>query len=301
MQLNQATFRALDVLFKEAIALRQAEVPTWHLSWFQDIPVSGSKAFAMSFIAALSQVTEWITDRTKQNLKRQLIQRVLRSWEDSVEVDKDDIVYDRLGQVKPAIAGIADDKPLHQIELLLDLIHNGHGAGAWYQGYDLVPFFSASHPIDTQYVASGLQQNYWSDLDLTAANINTVDAAMRALKGENGKQLGITPDELYYTPDLYGTAADLILKNPLAGGEGNILFKKYELQKLEQSDETNIWGLRDSTKAAKVCGWAHAAETVLRWLQLPGEMHKQGLYGNDYDAELIPIWWQLVSKCVHTP
>ena len=125
---------------------------------------------------------------------------------------------------------------------------------------------------------------------------------MRQYKGENGKPLGIRPNKLWYSPDLEETAENIILKDKLDDGSSNTLFKRYDLQPIDETEEENLWGmvdLRQSTRAP--IGWAHGLHTDLRWLLKPGDLTDEGLWGNDYDAIEVPVWWQKVTKCVHTP
>ncbi|MDP8224513.1 MAG: Mu-like prophage major head subunit gpT family protein [Candidatus Lernaella stagnicola] len=299
MLLNAVTYRATERTLRAAYMKALQELPTEHLAFFEDIPVT-TDTITYKMIVRKSKVTEWIGDRTKQNLEAFILTRRLRLWDDSVAVDMGDILFDRLGQVAAAMADLADDYVEHQFDALCSLLADGHGSEAAYLGYDETSFFSAAHPIDTGIVSGGTQQNYWSDLDLSATNIVTVRAAMRAYKGENGHSMRVHPDTLWITPDLEGTAENIIDKNPLAGGEGNVLYKKFKIVVLDIDGATTLWGLADLSKRMKPFGFPHTKQTVPRWLVKPGEEHAEGLFGFDFYATDMPLWWHLLSKCVHT-
>ncbi len=300
MLLNGTTFRALDRTLRAVYMKALQEAPTEHRAFFEDIPMP-TDVLTYKMVVRKSKVTEWIGDRTKQNLEAFFLTRQLKLWDDSVAVGRNDIKFDRLGQVQKAVADLGEDQEEHFADFLTTMLVSGHLVEAPYLGYDSAPIFSAAHPIATDIIAGGTQQNYWADLDLSAANIQTVRAAMKALKGENGKSMRVRPDTLWCTSDLEATVEGIIDKNPLASGEGNVLYKKFKIVVLDLDGEANLWGLADLSRNARPFGFAHTKATAPRWLVTPGEEHAEGLFGFDFDAIDVPIWWHLISKCTHTP
>lgn len=293
--------QALDANFQVIVESQQQQRPTWHRQFFADVP-SADLAVALMLITAPLKLNKWDTERTIQNIGKRLKAVTLEELECTVGIERRHVLYANMRMQLPRVlAGMDAVEDRWIIEKLQDYLANGHGTGAEYEGIDEKPIFSASHPIPKKFVAGGVQQNYWSDLDLDATNIRTVRTAMKAFKGENGERMGVNPDTLWFSPNLQGTAEDLIDKNPLTGGEGNTLYKAFKLQEIEDLDTDNLWGLYDSRHASKPFAFMHAIKTAMRWIVEPGQKVKQGEYGYDEDAGTAPMLWWAISKCVHTP
>lgn len=73
------------------------------------------------------------------------------------------------------------------------------------------------------------QQAFASKEDLTADNFNICRQAMMDLKADGGKPLGINPTQLVVGSSNLIAAENLILKEKLANGEDNPLYKKVEI------------------------------------------------------------------------
>jgi hypothetical protein len=76
---------------------------------------------------------------------------------------------------------------------------------------------------------------------------------------------------------------------------------QFELQEIENLDTDNLWGLYDPKFVGKPFAFMHAIKTAMRWIQQPGEVVRQGIYGYDEDAGTAPLFWAAISKAVHTP
>lgn len=300
-RVTTAVLEALDAAFQVLIENEMQSVPTWHRRFFADIP-STDLAIAVKLITAPLKLNKWDTERIVQNIGKRVKTAILEELECTVGVERRDVLYASMrAQLPRVLAGITKVEPNWIIEKLHDYLANGHGTGADYQGIDQVPIFSASHPISKKFVSGGVQQNYWNDLDLNATNIRIVRTAMKAYKGENGNGMDVDPNILWHSPNLQGTAEDLIKKNPLAGGEGNVLYNAFELVEIKGLSTDYLWGLYDDRHASKPFGFMHAIKGAMRWITQPGDEHKEGKYGYEEDAGTTPLMWWAISKCVHTP
>jgi len=292
---------ALGANFEVIIERQLQERPDWHLPFFRDIK-STSLAVGIKLATAPLKLNKWITDRIIQNIGKRLKTATLETLECTAGIDRNDILYaDLRAQIPELLKGIGDVEVLWLIEQLHDYFANGHGTGAAYKGIDNKPIFSASHPISKNYVDSGVQSNYWSDLDLTGANCDTVETAMKAYKGENGIGMGVKPNVLWHSPNLKSTAKTLLEKQNLSGGESNIYYGAYERLEIEDMQTDNLWGLFGSRHVAKPFAFMHAIKTADRWLEKPGEKTKPGSFGYDEDAGTTPLTWWALSKCVYMP
>jgi phage major head subunit gpT-like protein len=89
------------------------------------------------------QLKEWVGDRVIEALKGHDYTIKNKSFEATIEVDRDDIEDDNLGVYRPRIEQLAMNAKLHP-ELLVALLLK---AGFETECYDGQPFFDADHPV----------------------------------------------------------------------------------------------------------------------------------------------------------
>lgn len=295
MLINSDVLKRIDERFKAIYQERLAKLPTWYLN-FMELVVSPSLTTTYSFVVRSSRMREWIGDRTLQNLKAHSFTIVGKNWESTVGVDRNHLVYDQLGQVHGAIMGLADDKIHHFSDLCAAFIQNGTAAP--YLAYDLKPLFATDHPqVATPEDASVVAANYYAATALNTANVAIMDAAMKAIKGDNGRVLNIRPNVLWYATSQKAAAETLIKKQNLAGGESNVDYGRYELLEIPELGGTSkAWGLLDTNQPEKALIHQTSYETDPRWIEEPGEKKLEGSYGFDLDGNAGIKWWQMIAR-----
>ena len=105
------------------------------------------------FLGAVPQVREWGQGRLAKGIRSESYDVTNQKYEATIEVDRDEIDDDQLGQIRLRLGELAATAAFHKDYLIEQLLLNGESAG--FNSYDGVPFFNAAH----QSGASGAQSN----------------------------------------------------------------------------------------------------------------------------------------------
>lgn len=158
-----------------------------------------AKSARFQLTLATPQLRQWIGSKQLKSLRAFESQIDIVKWEKSIALDRFDVVNDRTGSVIAAIdrfiAQIPDDLEVRIFAALF---------GNTVNGYDGVPFFSASHPF-----ASGTGNN----ITTSALSFETFRAAkqiMRLYADEDGRPWNINPTHLVVGPSLERTALEIV-------------------------------------------------------------------------------------------
>lgn len=191
------------------------------------------------WLGDMPKMREWVGERTLNELSAQKYVITKKNWESSVKVDRDDIIYDNLGIIKPQIQAMAGECVEHYNELVFGLIEqNG-------QCFDGKKFFAKDHSVGTATFKNEL------DLALTQANLLAARAEMRGLTNEHGKPLMIRPNLLVVPPELEAEALKILKADTLANGESNITKGIMEVLVCDRLTDDKAWYLFDTTRTLK--------------------------------------------------
>lgn len=214
----QQVLNALDI-----IGFEEQDTDTVYRTWFKELP----------------KLTRWIGDRSAQQLQAEELPTQLHLWEATLKVEYPDILFDRLGGYKKQIANMSREFKLHPYRQLCRMLEDGW-TGAYGNCFDGYVLFSASHPTGNN-AGTGA---------LTAANLATAEAAMRAQVDSAGDSLYIEPTHLWYHKSLQATAEDILDRDLISDGETaattirNKYYQKYKKLPLDLgSSYTAYWGL----------------------------------------------------------
>lgn len=128
------------------------------------------------WIGSVPSLREWGDGRLARGMFSESYSVKNMKYESSLEVDRDEISDDQTGQIRQRVRQLAQRAAEHKDALLADLIINGASAG--FNGYDGVPFFSATHAMGKSGTQSNLVGASATDPNApTAAEIRT---AMKA-------------------------------------------------------------------------------------------------------------------------
>lgn len=161
---NLATlFRSYNAAFKNAFA--QAESVAMKVA--TEIP-SSTEANLYAFLGQFPKMREWIGDRVIKNMASHAYTVTNKPYESTVGVPVPSIEDDTYGVFTPIIQEMAYAAKLHPDELVFALL----ASGATDLCYDGQPFFSASHPIVVNGVATTTSNydavgggNLWAVMD----------------------------------------------------------------------------------------------------------------------------------------
>lgn len=187
-------------------------------------------------LGAMPGVREWLGDRVFHTLRAADYVIKNKTWEESIEIDREDLEDDRLGLYRDAFSQLGVDASAHPDELLFEALVGGEANVGW----DGQFFFDTDHA----WGKSGSQSN---DLTYDATNhlavteaefraaFHQARAAMLAFKRDNGKPWmrpsikPLTGLKVLVPPALELAAHEALKKALVDGGETNIVLSQAEI------------------------------------------------------------------------
>jgi phage major head subunit gpT-like protein len=183
----------------------------------------------------IPQLRAWNGDRIIQNASLRSYSLPNLPFELTLELDEFKVRDNKIDAFAPTVQMMAMQSKKWPDKLFFDPVIGAIVAGGTIVTYDGQPFWSASHPINTDVAALGSQSNL-VNVALSATNYFNGRAAMAAYKGADSLPLYVTPDLLvgpttteatalqilnttYIAPSvaLGANAASVMQENPLKG------------------------------------------------------------------------------------
>lgn len=288
MQVNQRVLqsitRSFSLIFQEAMA---AAEPLWP-KLATEVP-SSTREQVYPWLGAFPTLREWIGDRQIHNLALHDWTIVNRSWEVTIEVDRDDIEDDLLGVYTPILQQMGEAAALHPDQLVFELIRRGFDDKC----YDGKKFFADNHQI-----GKSPKQSNLGTKALSAESYGEARARMMTFKDENGEPLNIVPNLLVVPPQLESVALEILSAERNAFGATNIYRGSAELLVAPRlASEPTAWFLLDTRKPIRpfIFQRRKAPEFVSRD-QITDEnvfMRKKFQYGADCRDNAGYGFWQM--------
>jgi len=179
----------------------------------------------------------WVAGRQKKKLKDHTYPIAKKDFETSIEVMRDDFVFDNLGIVKLKISQLIHSVTKHYNSLVLGLIKQN---GTCFDGK---AFFAIDHEVGTDTYSN------LTDAQLTEDALFDIIAKMQGIKDEHGEALGIMPTMLLVSPDLL-KIAKTILGAKTINGSDNIAQNLLTLKVVQQMD-AGTWCVLDTSQPLK--------------------------------------------------
>lgn len=274
----RAAARGFRALFYEA--LEEVKTPYDLLAMVVD---STSPEEAYNWLASLPRMREWVGDRVIHALSAAGFTIKNKDWESTIEVDRNDIIFDKLNLIRPRIQMLALVAAEHYMELIVDLLVNGFEQLC----YDGQYFFDTDHVGGSNKGTAALSATSYQD----------AYAAMASLVDENGKSLNVIPTHLVFPPQLRATALQ-ILEAEQVGGTTNINRNSAQPLMLPQlAAHPTKWFLLDLSKPVKPFILQIAKKVDFVGFEDPTDetvfMKKKFLYGIDSIDNAGYGLWQL--------
>lgn len=142
MIVNTGNLQILNQAFSAAFSTGLANVqPMWNA--VATMVPSNTAEQKYGWLGKITKFREWIGDRQFQNLAAFDYSIKNKTWENSVEVDRDEIEDDQYGVYKPVFEQLGQDAALHPDELVFGLLKAGFSTTC----YDGQYFFDTDHPV----------------------------------------------------------------------------------------------------------------------------------------------------------
>lgn len=164
MIINQENLTNLYITLNGVFNAAFQDVKTWYEQLSMTVPAAG-RTVDFKFMLNFPMMQEWVGDRVIQDLEALAYQATVKSYEATIEVDRDDIEDDQLGLYGPVVGSLGQEAKKHPDRLMAALMAAGFASNC----YDGRPFFDATHPVGdlslSNYAAGA--QTPWYMLDLS--------------------------------------------------------------------------------------------------------------------------------------
>lgn len=260
-----------------------------------------------SFMSRIPRLREWVGERVYNDLAANAYTLPNKDYEDSFEVPRNKFEDDKFGIYNHSAQALGQAVALWPDDIVIEALL----AGGSQLCYDGQYFFDTDHPKNPQDASAGTQGNLYTTTALSATNYNTVRSTMRALVGEDGKTMRITPNLLVVPPALEKTAREIVIAQtvPNSGGtasQTNVQAGTADILVIDDlaasaggSDTT--WYLLDSTKPIKPFLFQLRRSPMLQFFDRPTDANvfekKKFRFGVDCRGRAGYGLWYLAAKC----
>ncbi|SEO98352.1 Mu-like prophage major head subunit gpT family protein [Propionispora vibrioides] len=236
-QALQTIYRGYKVIFNEVFAGTKPQYER-----IATVVPSKTKSEEYGWLGSFPRMREWIGDRVINSLAAHGYTIKNKSWEDTVEVDRDDVEDDTYGVYMPMIRELGRSAATHPDEIIFGLL----GRGFVELCYDGQYFFDTDHRD-----GDGPIQSNMGTLALSPASYSAARAQMMSLTDANGAPLGISPNLLVVPPQLDETGRGILLAEQISGTT-NTLRNTAELLTVPWlAKNPKAWFLLDTSRAIK--------------------------------------------------
>lgn len=213
MVINQPNLEAMYYGFDARFQGAFDKTEPWYPKIATEVP-STTKANRYHWMDMIPRMREWVGERVVQNLVSRVFAIENKSYELTVEVDKDDIQDDNIGVYNQWVDTVAQQARKWPDDLLAALLQ----AGTTTLCADGQYFFDTDHPVNIDNSALSTYVNNFTSKALTAPNYGSVRASMSAINGADGKPLRTRPTLLIVPPALEDTARVILNSEIIAPG-----------------------------------------------------------------------------------
>lgn len=260
MLVTTATIQALqttvDMRFQEAYQSTELWIDSVASTMTSSVDID-----TYAWATQIPQMREWLGPRIINNLTNEEYQLKNRDWEDTVGLDRNQIMDDKIGlftdHVIPELGRQGARHPQTQIALQMENTTD--------LSFDGLPFFDASHPLDP----AGVQSNLNTSRPLTLANYELSYQAFTATTGADGLPLQTRSTILVVPPQLEIVARRIInadiVADPggIAAGVTNVMTGSAKIVVARELASPTTWYLIDDTKTIKPFIWQNRMSTQL--------------------------------------
>jgi phage major head subunit gpT-like protein len=193
-------FQQLDMRFQAGYKRRKQ-----YYTQFAEICPSSTKQNVYSWLAELPGLRKWVGPKVARNIATRAYSLVNDDWEDTYDVDRNDILDDIAGVYGRTEELLGDAASRWPDDLMTDTLI----AGTTKTCFDGQFFFDTDHPVDLDDTGAGTYANLLTSKALNQANYNIAYAAMQSFLGESGKPLEVMPTVLMVPPKLKQIALEI--------------------------------------------------------------------------------------------
>ncbi|WP_201594807.1 Mu-like prophage major head subunit gpT family protein [Psychrobacter fulvigenes] len=250
MKVTAATLNAIAAGLKKVYNDTFDKTESFYTKVAMVVPSSNSQE-TYAWLQNMPRMRKWIGDKVINKLSKQGYSIVNDDFEVTVEVKRNDIEDDNIGQYNNMSQQAGWSAKQLPDELVAELINNGQTELC----YDGKPFFSSTHPVTVNGEEKTMSNVH--NKALSAATLADAKASygvgrtkMRALTDYEGRNLKVKPNMLIVGPDLEDTARTLLTADKLEDGDQNIYKNTAELLVIDDLT-AGTWYLQDTSMPVK--------------------------------------------------
>lgn len=247
MDITPSVMLALRTTFSALFRQGYSKAQIWWMMVATRV-TSTSASNTYGHMQPLERMREFLGERQFQNLVAQAFVIYNKTFERSVEIPRDDIEDDNLGQYSPMFEELGWVSAKNPDYLLSDLLKQGHSQVCMDGQY----YFDTDHPVNPKKSGLGVQANAFLSKALNATNFEYLRAQMMSLKNEGNQPMGIVPDLLMVPPALEATGQRIVLTDKDAAGADNVNKGKAKLLVApELAGQDTTWYLLCTSRPVK--------------------------------------------------
>lgn len=265
MQITAAKLEEFNQSLDFSFNLGIQSAPTFWKTIATEVP-SKSKRNVYPFLSLIPGLREWVGPRQINNVAARQYTLDNKHWEDTLEVDKNDLEDDQYGIYAPMSQMLGQHVAEFPDRKLAEIIEAGTTANCW----DGQFFFDTDHPVDPDNAAAGTNSNklVGAGYDLAVADplvpFGAARAAMATWKREDGQQMGTLGNMIMVHPNQEKQALQVAnammtaqAVGSAAAGVSNVFQGKIDVLVNPYLKVTsgNPWYLLSTTKAIKPFLW----------------------------------------------
>ncbi|WP_413190178.1 Mu-like prophage major head subunit gpT family protein [Psychrobacter sp. AT9] len=250
MNVNSQTLNAIAAGLKKVYNDTFSKTESFHKKVAMVVPSSNSQE-TYAWLQNMPRMRKWVGDKVINKLSKQGYSIVNDDFEVTVEVKRNDIEDDNIGQYNNMSQQAGWSAKQLPDELTSELINQGQTSLC----YDGKPFFSSTHPVTVKGEDKTMSNVH--NKALSAATLADAKASfgvgrtkMRSLTDYEGRNLKVKPNLLIVGPDLEDTARTLLTADKLENGDQNIYKNTAELLVIDDLT-AGTWYLEDTSMPVK--------------------------------------------------
>ncbi len=285
--INGENLRKTAKLFKKEVMDAANSTPT-SFERIATVTKANTPSVDYGWLGQFPKMREWIGDRVLNDLIAHGYSITKKRFESTFAVDRDYILYDNLGVMKPAVREHGRAAQSHYDEITYDLLEaNG-------TCYDGKPFFADNHDL------GGVAYSNIGTEALSRESFLAKRTEMQKLKGEGGKPLGIKPTLLVVPPALEETALEIVKAKEI-DGTTNIAENMAEVLVVPHLNSDTGWYLIDDSRVIKALILQKNRPITFTAMDNPTDesvfMRAEFRYGVDAEHNAGYGLWQLAYFC----
>lgn len=292
-----ATWTSLNARYQAGIDDRGTE--TWYQA-IADRIQSTTRTNSYAWMSGFPGMREWLGDRVFNSLSMRRFELTNRDWEDSIEVDRNDIEDEQMGIYGNIAQGLGRQARKWPDELVVAALK----AGTTTTTFDGQFFFDTDHPTNPDVAGSATQSNSFTGRALTDANIDFARVTMAALKGDNGRLFGTRMTHVIVGPADERAARNIAQGDVVASGGiavTNVLRGTFQIIVIpELADQPGVWYAADLSQVIKPFIFQVRKEPEFVAMDNPDDMpafvRKKFLYGVDARGVAGYGPWWLIAR-----